>query len=153
MSASTGWISAIIAAAVSLLVFVLTQFWTSRREQRTQTYHRRRAALTEVQDAALDLRTALATFGPLARNAFGREVGGELAAAQRRVDEAFALLDVRLTRIDDAEVTQAVIVWRDMARFHYVSLEEVTTADEQAAWAQMNTRLGAALTSGSGRSP
>jgi inorganic triphosphatase YgiF len=148
MSASTGWMSAVIAAAVSLLVFVLTQLWTSRREQRTQAYQRRRAALTDLQDAALALRTALGTFGPLARTASGREVGGDLALAQHRVDEAFALLEVRVTRIDDDEITRAVIAWRDLARFHYVSLEEVTTSDERAAWARMNERLGTALTSG-----
>jgi hypothetical protein len=39
-----------------------------------------------------------------------------------------------------------------MARFHYVSLEEVTTSDERAAWERMNARLGVALTSRSGRS-
>lgn len=152
MSATDGWVSALIAAAVSLLVFALTQYYTSRRDQRTQDYQRRRAALTEVQDAALDLRKSLGKFGPLARTASGRVVGGELATAQRRVDEAFALLEVKLTRLDDAEVTQAVIAWRDMARFHYVSLEEVTTADERAAWAEMNARLSAALTSESARS-
>lgn len=148
MSASDGWVSALIAAAVSLLVFVLTQYWTGRREERTHEYHRRRTALTEMQDAALDLRTALAAFGPLARSASGRAVGSELAAAQRRVDEAFARLEVMLTRLDDPEVTRAVVAWRDMARFHYVSVEEVTTSDEQAAWAQMNARLGTALASG-----
>jgi inorganic triphosphatase YgiF len=150
MSASTGWVSALVAAAVSLVVFALTQLWTSRREQRTQAYHRRRSAVTEVQDAALALRSALGAFGPLARTASGRAVGGELAAAQHRVDEAFAALEVKLTRLDDAEITQAVVAWRDMARFHYVSLEEVTTSDERAAWAQMNARLGTALTSRSG---
>ena len=151
MSASTGWVSALIAAAVSLIVFALTQLWTTRREQRTQAYHRRRSALMEVQDAALALRSALGAFGPLARTASGRAVRGDLANAQHNVDEAFALLEVKLTRLDDAEVTQAVVAWRDMARFHYVSLEEVTTSDERAAWERMNARLGVALTSRSGR--
>ena len=152
MSASTGWVSALIAAAVSLIVFVFTQYWTSRREQRTQAYQRRRSALMEVQDAALALRGALGAFGPLARTASGRAVGGDLANAQHNVDEAFAFLEVKLTRLDDAEITQAVVAWRDMARFHYVSLEEVTTSDERAAWERMNARLGVALTSRSGRS-
>ena len=132
MSASTGWVSALIAAAVSLIVFALTQLWTTRREQRTQAYQRRRSALMEVQDAALALRSALGAFGPLARTASGRAVRGDLANAQHKV-------------------TQAVVAWRDMARFHYVSLEEVTTSDERAAWERMNARLGVALTSRSGR--
>ena len=97
MSASTGWVSALIAAAVSLIVFALTQLWTTRREQRTQAYQRRRSALMEVQDAALALRSALGAFGPLARTASGRAVRGDLANAQHNVERMNARLGVALT--------------------------------------------------------
>jgi hypothetical protein len=150
MTTSTGLWSAAIAAVVALLVFVGTQLWVGRREKSKQAYDRRRTALREAQDAALELRNRLGEFGPLARRASGHP-GEELAVAQQHADEAFALLDVRLTRLDDPDVTAAVVAWRDRARFHYVSAEEVTTTEELELWRAMNATIGAALVSESGR--
>jgi hypothetical protein len=150
MTTSTGVWSAVIAAAVALLVFLGTQLWVGRREKSKQAYDRRRTGLREAQDAALELRNRLGEFGPLARRASGRP-GNDLAIAQQRADEAFALLDVLLTRIDDADVIAAVSAWRDRARFHYVSAEEVTTAEELELWRSMNTTIGHALISKTAR--
>lgn len=153
MTASTSVLAVVISAAVSLVVVVVTQLWTSRRERNIQAYERRRYALIEVQDSALELRNALSRFGPLARRASGGAPSLELGAAQQRVDDAFARLDVRLTRMDDVRLTELVRAWRGLARFHYVSQEEVTTAAEAAAWQAMNDAFGVALTSATAATP
>jgi hypothetical protein len=146
MSASESLWSALIAAATAVIVFVLTEIAVSRRERGSRAYNRRRQALIQLQDAALALRNELAEFGPLARQATGAAPGAEMSGAQRRAGDAFALVDVTLTRIDDDAVRRAVLAWRDRARFHYVSAEEVTTAEELELWQTMNATIGAALT-------
>ncbi|HEY7007521.1 MAG TPA: hypothetical protein VH395_01195 [Jatrophihabitantaceae bacterium] len=146
MSASETLWSGLIAAATALIVFVLTEFAVSRRERGSRVYNRRRQALLQVQDAALELRNGLAEYGPLARHATGAVPDAEMSDAQRGVDHAFALLDVALTRIEDEAVRGAVLAWRDRARFHYVSAEEVTTAEELELWQTMNAMIGVALT-------
>ena len=137
--------SALIAAATALIVFVLTQVVVGRRERRTRADERHRLVLREAQDAALELRNALAEYGPLARRALGTSSSPELAAAQLRLDDAFATLEVRLSRLDDQGVRRAITDWRGRARFHYISAEEVTTAEEAALWRAMNDAIGNAL--------
>ena len=101
--------------------------------------------MIEVQDAALELRNELSKYGPLARQALGGAPAPTCCARSRRADDAFALLGVKLTRIDDEAVNAAVVLWRDSARFHYVSAEEVTTAEEVELWDAMNATIGSAL--------
>ena len=145
MTTTNVW-SAVIAAVTALVVFVLTQFVTTRRDRRVRHDERARTAIREAQDAALALRNELGEFGPLARLAGGAAPTAALVAAQQRADDAFALLAVRLSRVDNAAVRASVEQWRDRARFHYVSAEEVTTAEELALWDAMNAMIGNALT-------
>jgi hypothetical protein len=141
MSTSTGLWSAAIAAVTALVVALLTQSLVGRRERRSRAEQR----LREVQDAALELRNQLGRYGPLARAALGAFPGADLSRAKQQADDAFALVGVKLTRIDDRTVRDAVEAWRDRARFHYVSAEEVTTAEEVALWDEMNATIGDAL--------
>jgi uncharacterized protein YidB (DUF937 family) len=147
---STNLWSALIAAVTALVVFVLTQYVVGRREKRGRLVDLRTTALRDAQDAALQVRNALAEYGPLARQTSGAP-SEALLTAQRTVDAAFARLDVAMTRVDDASIGAAVQSWRGQARWHYVSAEEVTTAEERALWEAMNARFGAALTSVSAR--
>lgn len=137
--------SAVIAAATSLVVFGLTQFFVGRRETRTRADEHRRNALQAAQEAALALRSALAEYGPLARSTLGGSPGSALAAARQRTDDAFAALDVRLTRLSEPGVESAITSWRDRARYHYISAEEVTTAEEAALWRAMNDAIANAM--------
>jgi hypothetical protein len=141
MSTSTGLWSAAIAAITALVVALLTQLLAGRREHRSRSEVR----LRDVQDAALALRNQLGRYGPLARHALGAAPSQDLVHAKQQADDAFALLGVKLTRIDDRAVYDAVVAWRDRARFHYVSAEEVTTAEEAALWDEMNETIGSAL--------
>jgi hypothetical protein len=145
VSAGTGVWSAVIAAATSLVVFGLTQFAAGRRERHTRADDHRRNALQAAQEAALALRAALADYGPMARSTLGGTPGSALAAARQRTDDAFATLDVRLTRLADPGVQSTITSWRDRARYHYISAEEVTTAEEAALWRAMNDAIAHAL--------
>jgi hypothetical protein len=145
MSSSTELWSALIAAVTSLVVFGLTQFVTGRREKRGRVDERRRAGLERAQDAALELRNALAEYGPLARHALGGTPDGQLGAARQRTDDAFAALEVELSRLTDDGVRTAITNWRGRARYHYISAEEVSTAEESALWRTMNYVVGNAL--------
>jgi hypothetical protein len=140
--------SALIAAVVSLLVALASQLGLARRDQRERRYQRRRASLLEVQNAALDLRQALAGFGVLAR-AFPGVRSAELLDAEREFDRALAVLEVRLSRLESAEVRELVTQWRLAAQVSFISVHDVVSRpDEQRAWAELNTAIGAALGDG-----
>jgi hypothetical protein len=144
-SAAVGLQSALIAAAVSLLVAVIGQYGSARRDRRERGYQRRRAALLELQNAALELRQALAGFGMLARAAPGVR-SAELLDAEREFDRALAVLEVRLSRLENAEVAELVTGWRLAAQVSFISVHDmVSRPDEQRAWTDLNAAIGAAL--------
>ena len=144
-SAAVGLQSALIAAAVSLLVAVLGQYGLARRDRRERGYQRRRTALIDVQNAALELRQALAGFGVLARATPGVR-STELLDAEREFDRALAVLEVRLSRLENAEVADLVTAWRLAAQVSFISVHDVVTrSDEQQAWSALNAAIGNAL--------
>ncbi|MGH8862364.1 MAG: hypothetical protein ACRDVG_14245, partial [Jatrophihabitantaceae bacterium] len=153
MTTSSTLLTALVAAATAVVVAVLTQLVTWRRERSERTYERRRAALIDAQDAALALRNRFATYGALSRSAFGSRPDTNALVAQRQVDDSLAAFDVRLTRVDDTVVVGAARHWRESAGYHSISDEEVTAGEEGTAWAAMNADFGAALMSATGRAP
>ncbi len=150
MSTSSGLWSALIASVTAVVVFVLTQLLVGRRERRSTAAKHRHDALLAAQDAALELRGRLGGYGTLVRRTTVH-LDDELVSSQRGVDEAIARLSVLLTRIDRADVVAAIETWRGLAQVHFVSAEDVTTAEELAAWQQLNALVGAALTAESPR--
>ena len=137
--------AALIAAVVSLLVAVFSQFSLARRDRQERLYQRRRAALLEVQDTALALRQALAGYGKEARAASGRRTA-ELLDAEREFDHALGILEVMLSRVENAEVRELVTAWRLVAQVSFISVhDEASPPDEQRAWAALNTAIGTAL--------
>ena len=78
------------------------------------------------------LRNRFGEFGDLARRSLGLRPGPETSAARRRIDDALASLAVGLSRVDDRSVVGATQRWQRLARFHSVSSEEVTSAQEHA---------------------
>lgn len=147
-NAAVGLQSALIAAAVSLLVAVFSQVSSARRDKAERVYQRRRAALLEVQDAALALRRSLAEFGTAVRVQPGVR-SEELLGTEREFDNALGVLEVSLSRVDDAEVRALVIAWRLAAQVSFISVHDtVTRSDEQQAWSALNTAIGNALDNG-----
>ncbi len=143
--------TAVIAAATAILVAGGTQFVTWRRERtRWQSERAQRAgelrvaAVREAQEAALTVRARFDDFSAAARAATVTEFEPAFAAAQRGLRDALAALDVRLGRVDDEGLVVAVRAWRDRARFHSISGEEVTDAEELAGWDAMNSAFAAA---------
>lgn len=145
-------VSAVGAAVVSLLVAIGTQVTLSVREGHARRYQRRRAALTDAQDAALALRGRLGEYGVLSRANAGRH-SPELEAAERRYLDARALLDVTLSRVDDPAVVAATQRWRSAAEVSFISTAELSAAHEQREWQAVNTAIGSALRSRHGLSP
>jgi hypothetical protein len=144
-------VTAIGAAAVSLLVAIGTQVALSVRENSARRYQRRRAALTDAQDAALALRGRVRDYGVISRSNAGKP-SPELEAAERRYDDARALFDITLTRVDDRTVVAAAQRWRSAAEVSFISPLEVSLGQEQEAWQAVNLAIGSALQSKNGTS-
>lgn len=141
--------SATIAATVSLLVALGTQVSLSVREAHARRYSRRRAALTDAQDAALALRGRVGEYGALSRANAGR-ASAELEAAERRYLDARALLEVTLSRVEDARVVTAAERWRSAAEVSFISTADLSAAGEQEQWQALNAVIGSALRSKDG---
>jgi hypothetical protein len=141
--------SATIAATVSLLVAVGTQVSLSVRDSHARRYLRRRAALTDAQDAALALRGRVGEYGALSRATAGRP-SAEVDAAERRYLDARALLEVTLSRVDDPLVVAAAQRWRSAAEVSFISTAELSAANEQREWQAVNAAIGSALRSKDG---
>ncbi|HEX8092877.1 hypothetical protein [Jatrophihabitans sp.] len=144
-------VNAMVAAAVSLLVAVGTQVTLSVRDSHARRYLRRRAALTDAQDAALALRGRVGEYGALSRANAGRP-SPELEAAERRYLDARALLEVALSRVDDPAVVAAAQRWHSAAEVSFISTAEVSAAREQLEWQAVNAAIGSALRSKEGTS-
>jgi len=147
-----GVVAAVITASVAVVVAVLSQLSTWTLEHHHRMYERRRAALLDVQDAALQVRGRLRDLGPAVLLAVERaepaqqvEVDEDARVSAARSD-AEALLEVRLARLESAEVREDVRAWQRAARFSFLGGDDVTTADEEAAWAAMNASVAEALT-------
>lgn len=140
---------AVGAAAISLLIAIGTQVALSVRESNSRRYQRRRAALTDAQDAALALRGRVHDYGAVSR-AHAGQPAPELEQAERRYTDARALLEVTLSRVDDPAVTAAAQRWRSAAEVSFISSAEVTAAQEQRHWQDLNAAIGSALRSKDG---
>lgn len=143
--------TAVIAAATSIVVAGGTQFviwrrehakWLRDRAERARELHL--SAVREAQEAVLTVRARFEDFSTAARAASVTEFEPAFAAAQRGLRDALAGLDLRLGRLDDADLVGAVRSWRDRARYHSISGEEVSDAEEQLAWDAMTRAFGTA---------
>lgn len=117
-------LSAVIASAVAVVLAVAT--W--RRERTARAYERRRTALLDAQDAALELRKELRKYGKALAAAVDEArpeplgptgaLVAPMADDSDRADAA-ALLEVRQTRLEAKPLSRAVSTaldhWRDRA--------------------------------------
>lgn len=144
--------TALIAAVVSLLVALVSQFGTSVRDSNARRYERRRAALLDAQNAALELRKRLREYGQLIRTHPGGP-SEEFGRAEQQFDDSRSALDVALSRVEDQQVQRALRQWQAAAEVSFVSALDMPASREQAAWAAMNDAVGRALISRSGSTP
>jgi hypothetical protein len=134
--------SALIAALVSLLVALASQLGMSLRDSFARRYERRRAALLDAQDAALELRRA-----------HPGQSSAEFGDAEQHFDDSRSALEVAASRVEDRQVLQALRQWQAAAEVSYVSVLDLSASREQASWAAMNDAIGRALISRSGTAP
>ena len=144
--------AAVITAAVAVVLAVLSQISTWTLEHRNRVYERRRAALLDLQAAALTVRIALRDLGPaLVAAAESAPRGPEVAVAEdphatAARSDAEALLAMYLARVESARVRDGAVAWHRAARFSFLGGDDdVTARDEEAAWAQLNALVGTEL--------
>lgn len=151
----TALITAIVTASVAILVAVITQVSTWRLERRRQDYERRRLALVEMQDQALELRLLLSESGRVPSSVAVQQDGDRQTVSfsedpdlVRARSQAEAALQVRISRLEDAAVRRSTHHWLEAARIALLGPDDdVTPADERATWDSMCELVRQALTS------
>ncbi len=150
--------AALITSAAALVVAVGGGIRNEFRSASDRRYDRRRRALVDAQDSALELRTALVEYGTSLRSRTAQAPAGgagfvmsvpegvdtELLAAEGR----FA---VARSRLDDPAVVEALDRWRGLARVNLIDPRDGDASAEQRAFEEINRLIGAALTSPRGR--
>lgn len=137
--------AAVITASVAVVIAVLAQVSTWYLEHRNRVYERRRAALLDVQDAALQVRQALRR---LAASVQDQAIGEPTAVltpvesprAEAEREDAEALLALRVARVDSLAVRAAVETWQETARYWF--LDEDGREAAGRAWNAMNELMG-----------
>lgn len=143
--------AAVITASVAVLVAVIAQVSTWTLEHRHRVYERRRAALLDVQDAAVHVRSALRRLAASLESRATQATSADALAPPQdagtgaEVEDAAALLALRLARVESVAVRAAVNAWHDLARYSSF-LEEASRPDAQVAWNAMNQLIAGELT-------
>jgi hypothetical protein len=154
--------AAVITSGVALVVAVGGGLRTELRSASDRRHERRRAFLTDAQDAALELRNSLREYGSSLRARTGAGDGGggggifimsvpeplatQVAAAEGRYT-------VAASRLEDDAVVTALEHWHSLARVSLIDTSEAPASAEQRAFADVNDLIGAALRSARGRPP
>ena len=144
---SSSLIAAVVTASVAVIVAIVTQIWTSRRERSDRRYAARRQAITDAQDAALDLRTTLGEYGESVRESFGPDV-----ALNRALQRARGRFEITTSRVQDPVLVGALEQWERAASARFLSVQEVDASVEDDWFHYVNDLAGAALRSTSGQS-
>jgi hypothetical protein len=151
-------IAALITSGAALVVAVGGSLRNDVRTAADRRYERRRGALVDAQDAALELRNALVEYGtslrarttaaPAGAGAFVMSVPDELDTDVLDAEGRFL---VTRSRVDDETVVDALTRWRSLARVNLIDPRDGEASAEQHAFAEINELIGAALRSSSGR--
>lgn len=147
-------VAAWITAGAALVVAVGGSVRNDLRISGSRRYERRRSALVDAQDAALELRTALAEYGASLRTRTARgnaAGGGFVMSVPEELDVGLLTAEGRFfvaqSRVDDSAVAEALSRWREIARISLIDSRDVEAAAEQRAFDEVNALIGAALRS------
>ncbi|WP_375487866.1 hypothetical protein [uncultured Jatrophihabitans sp.] len=151
-------VAAWITSGAALVVALYGGVRADVRAGRDRDYERRKEFLIDAQDAALDLRDALAEFGAALKSEVDLAAPGDgtftmsvPTPVDTNVRAARGALDKALSRVDDAAVVAAAQTWRPKAEQSPIDDKDVEAADEQAAFDRLNELVAAALASRRGR--
>jgi hypothetical protein len=151
--------AAVITSGAALVVAIGGGVRSELRAAADRRYDRRRAFLTDAQDAALALRDALRDYGAALRALAAAPSSGQggafTLAVPPRLDAEVSLAEGRFvvarSRLDDDAVAESLSRWRSVARVSLIDQSEAPAAAEQRAFDEMNDLIGAALRSARGR--
>jgi hypothetical protein len=132
---TAGALPAVIGLAGVVAGAALTavgQYWVQRSVRRRAT---ERAAVTDLQDAALAVRDSARRAGEDPFNA-GR---------QHALDSALGRFDLVVERVVSAEVRAHATAWRPVALRYFSGDEDVSRWQEERAWAALAGSAGADL--------
>lgn len=153
-------VAAWITAGAALVVAVGGSIRNDLRLSGSRRYERRRVALVDAQDAALELRTALVEYGSSLRARTAQDRGGGdgyVMSVPSELDTDLVAAEGRFlvarSRVDDAEVVDALTRWRAVARISLIDSRDAEAAAEQRAFDEVNELIGAALRSASASAP
>jgi hypothetical protein len=124
-------LAGVLAAAVIAGVLKLHADQVARRAEAQRT------ALAELQEGALDLRTAL--------GAYGDELPRPSDQAERALDVANGRLDLLIQRVDRAQLRTQVEDWRQVAQQFWTEDQSVTATQEETAWKRIQYYTGEEL--------
>lgn len=151
--------AALITSAAALVVAVGGGIRNELRSASDRRYDRRRRALVDAQDGALELRTALAEYGASLRSRTAQAApggGGFVMSVPDGVDTEVLAAEGRFavarSRLEDAAVVDALDRWRTLARVNLIDPRDGDASAEQRAFEEINQLIGAALNSPRGRS-
>lgn len=151
-ASSTALLAAAVGATATLAASVVTQLVAAARERHRLLDERRRAVVLDAQDAAHEVREALRHYGrSLNSRTSALRPGGPNAAPdvspslEDRVSAARGRLEVRLSRVHQTDVIQAVELWLDAAQETFLSPREGRPAQEERRWVNLQTRVRATL--------
>jgi hypothetical protein len=151
--------AALITSAAALVVAVGGGVRNEFRSASDRRYDRRRRALVDAQDSALELRTSLVEYGASLRSRTAQAPpsgGGFVMSVPDGVDSEVLAAEGRFavarSRLDDADVVGALDRWRRLARVNLIDPRDGDASAEQRAFEEINQLIGAALTSAKGRS-
>lgn len=150
-------VAALITSGAALVVAVGGSLRGDRRIAAERRYERRRAALTDAQDAALALRSALTEYGTALRSRTRQAptgVGGFVMSVPERlgsdVQDTEGRLLVARSRLDDPAIGAALERWRALARVSLIDPRDGEAASEERAFAELNALIGTALAAADG---
>jgi hypothetical protein len=148
----TSVVAALITSGVAVAVAVVGGVRGELRASADRRRERRRAFLTDAQDAVLALRNALRDYGASLRagTAGVTAAGGSFTmSVPPPLDSLVSLAEgrfvVTLSRLDDDASAAAMRRWRALARVSLIDSRETPAADEQHAFDEFNRLIGAAL--------
>lgn len=148
-------VAALISSSVAVFVAVAGAIRADVQRASDRRYERRRVFLIDAQDAALALRDALRVHGEALQRTARRRAPA-LDPGMSDLEIAVAAAEGRLavagSRVEDAGVVELLVLWQRAARAKLIDVDE-QAPDEEAAFAELNEHISAALRSMRGRAP
>jgi hypothetical protein len=136
-SNSAWWWTPIVGLGGVLCGSFIAAWFASSRERRARREESQRAALYDLQEAALGARKILRTYGQALPNPL-RELG-------EGMDDATSSFETRQQRLLSLTVRERATTWLNTARSFYAGDPAVTFSNENDTWTLLQAAVGKEL--------